>query len=108
MPSAGYWRIVERAHAAGVCVVGATVMPYEGWRDWTAGGEALRPEVNAFIRDGGLFDEVVDFDAAISDPAHPSRMLPAYDGGDHLHPNDAGMRVTAETVATTQLRCPRR
>ncbi|MGW0699698.1 SGNH/GDSL hydrolase family protein [Streptomyces sp. NPDC002867] len=105
---AGYRRIVERAHAAGVCVVGATVMPYEGWREWTAGGEAVRQEVNAFIRDGGLFDEVVDFDAAIRDPARPSRMLSAYDGGDHLHPNDAGMRVTAETVDTTQLRCTRR
>ncbi|MFF8841363.1 SGNH/GDSL hydrolase family protein [Streptomyces sp. NPDC015127] len=105
---AGYRRIVEWAQAAGVCVVGATVMPYEGWREWTAGGEAVRQQVNAFIRNGGLFDEVVDFDAAIRDPARPSRMLPAYDGGDHLHPNDAGMRVTAEAVDTDQLRCTRR
>ncbi|GAA1510927.1 SGNH/GDSL hydrolase family protein [Streptomyces albidochromogenes] len=105
---AGYRRIVDRSHAAGVCVVGATVMPYEGWREWTPAGEAVRQEVNAFVRDGGAFDAVVDFDRAVMDPAAPSRLLPAYDSGDHLHPNDLGMRVMADTVDLKSLRCQRR
>ncbi|MEU0368710.1 SGNH/GDSL hydrolase family protein [Streptomyces sp. NPDC006283] len=103
----GYRQIIDRAHAAGVCVVGATVMPYEGWREWTPAGEAVRQEVNAFIRNSGAFDEVVDFDAAVRDPERTSRMLPAYDGGDHLHPNDAGMELTAGTVRAGQLHCSR-
>ena len=105
---AGYRQLIDRSHAAGICVVGATVMPYEGWREWSPGGEALRQEVNAFVRESGAFDEVVDFDAAVRDPARPSRILPAYDSGDHLHPGDAGMPVMADAVDPEQLRCSRR
>ncbi|MET7620641.1 SGNH/GDSL hydrolase family protein [Streptomyces sp. NPDC005408] len=105
---AAYRQIITRSHTAGVCVVGATVMPYEGWREWTPGGEAVRQEVNAFIRSSGAFDEVVDFDATVKDPAAPARILPAYDSGDHLHPNDAGMQVMAAAVDPGQLRCSRR
>ncbi|MGW0561340.1 SGNH/GDSL hydrolase family protein [Streptomyces sp. NPDC003016] len=105
---AGYRQLVGRAHAAGVCVVGATVMPYEGWREWTPAGETVRQEVNAFIRGGGAFDAVVDFDEAVGDPAAPSRILPAYDSGDHLHPNDLGMRTMSDTVDLKSLRCSRR
>ncbi|MGW0311073.1 SGNH/GDSL hydrolase family protein [Streptomyces flavidovirens] len=105
---AGYRQIIDRSHAAGVCVVGATVMPYEGWREWTPAGEAVRQEVNAFIRGSGAFDAVVDFDRAVMDPAAPSRLLPAYNSGDHLHPNDLGMRTMADTVDLKSLRCPRR
>ncbi|WP_037650546.1 SGNH/GDSL hydrolase family protein [Streptomyces flavidovirens] len=105
---AGYRQIIDRSHAAGVCVVGATVMPYEGWREWTPAGEAVRQEVNAFIRGSGAFDAVVDFDRAVMDPAAPARLLPAYNSGDHLHPNDAGMRTMADTVDLKSLRCPRR
>ncbi|MGW3623291.1 SGNH/GDSL hydrolase family protein [Streptomyces sp. NPDC000880] len=105
---AGYRQIIARSHAAGVCVVGATVMPYEGWREWTPSGEAVRQEVNSFIRDSGAFDEVVDFDAAVKDPAAPARIQPAYDSGDHLHPNDAGMQLMASNVDPKQLRCSRK
>ncbi|MER8002496.1 SGNH/GDSL hydrolase family protein [Streptomyces sp. NPDC095613] len=104
---AGYQEIIRRTHAAGACVVGATVLPYEGWREWNEGGEAIRQEVNAFIRNSGAFDAVVDFDAAVQDPAAPRRMLPAYDSGDHLHPNDAGMEVMAGAVDPRALRCAR-
>ncbi|WP_030743573.1 SGNH/GDSL hydrolase family protein [Streptomyces sp. NRRL F-5135] len=104
---AGYQEIIRRTHAAGACVVGATVLPYEGWREWNEGGEAIRQEVNAFIRNSGAFDAVVDFDAAVQDPAAPRRMLPAYDSGDHLHPNDAGMEVMAGAVDLRALRCAR-
>ena len=54
--------------------------------------------MNAWIRQSGEFDAVVDFDKAIRDPAHPLRMLPAYDSGDHLHPNDAGYQAMANAV----------
>ncbi|MGR8007214.1 SGNH/GDSL hydrolase family protein [Streptomyces hypolithicus] len=105
---AGYRQLVERSHAAGVCVVGATVLPYEGWREWTPGGEAVRQEVNAFIRDGKAFDAVADFDAALKDPVAPTRLLPAYNSGDHLHPNDAGMRAMSDAVDLGSLHCSRR
>ncbi|MEE1801974.1 SGNH/GDSL hydrolase family protein [Streptomyces sp. JV176] len=102
----GYRRIIARTHAAGACAVGATVMPYQGWGEWNANGEAVRQEVNAFVR-SGAFDAVVDFDAATGDPAAPARLLPAYDSGDHLHPNDAGMKAMADTVDIRALRCGR-
>lgn len=87
---AGYRQITARAHAAGKCVIGATVMPYEGWREWTPEGEKTRQAVNAYIRSAGAFDAVADFDRTVADPADPAHILPALDGGDHLHPNDAG------------------
>lgn len=93
-----YRRIVTRAHAFGIRVVGATMTPYGGHPAWTAAREAVRQEVNAFVREGGLFDAVADFDAAVRDPADPYRIRPAYDPGDHLHFDDAGMRAMADTV----------
>lgn len=93
-----YRRIVTRAHALGLRVVGATITPYGGHPAWTEAREAVRQEVNAFLRQGGLFDAVADFDAAVRDPADPYRIRPAYDPGDHLHFNDAGMRAMADTV----------
>ncbi|MGR3935817.1 SGNH/GDSL hydrolase family protein [Streptomyces sp. BRA346] len=104
---AGYRQIIARSHARGVCVVGATVMPYEGWREYEAVDETVRQQVNAFIRTSGAFDAVVDFDQAVRDPAAPSRMLPAYDSGDHLHPNDTGMRVMGDAIPLRALRCGR-
>ncbi|MEE4595958.1 SGNH/GDSL hydrolase family protein [Streptomyces sp. DSM 41524] len=104
---AGYRQIIARSHARGRCVVGATVMPYEGWREYEAVDETVRQQVNAFIRTSGEFDAVVDFDQAVRDPAAPTRMLPAYDSGDHLHPNDAGMRVMSDAIPLPALNCDR-
>ncbi|MFJ1997764.1 SGNH/GDSL hydrolase family protein [Streptomyces asiaticus] len=104
---AGYRQIIARSHARGRCVVGATVMPYEGWREYEAVDETVRQQVNAFIRTSGEFDAVVDFDQAVRDPAAPTRMLPAYDSGDHLHPNDAGMRVMSDAIPLRALNCDR-
>jgi lysophospholipase L1-like esterase len=59
--------------------------------------------VNQFIRTSGVFDAVVDFDAAVRDPADPQRMLPAYDSGDHLHPGDAGYERMAAAVRLDRL-----
>ncbi|MFB8757306.1 SGNH/GDSL hydrolase family protein [Streptomyces nigra] len=103
----GYRTIVARAHAAGKCVVGATVAPFKGWGEWDAAAEAVRREVNAFVRDGGLFDAVTDFDRVLRSPYDPERMLPTFDGGDHLHPNDKGMQAMADAVDLTTLDCDR-
>ncbi|KMS73896.1 G-D-S-L family lipolytic protein [Streptomyces viridochromogenes] len=101
----GYREIVERAHAAGKCVVGATVGPFKGWHEWDPAGEAVRQEVNAAIRTTGVFDAVTDFDRVLRSPYDPARMLPALDGGDHIHPNDKGMQAMADAVDLTALEC---
>jgi len=96
-----YVQIIDRAHAHGIRVYGATIMPFEGFTYagyFTPGGEADRQRVNAWIRTGGRFDGVIDFDAAARDPEHPSRLSPAVDGGDHLHPSAAGYRLMAEAI----------
>jgi lysophospholipase L1-like esterase len=54
--------------------------------------------VNEWIRTGKVFDGFIDFDKSVRDPAHPDRMLPAYDSGDHLHPNDAGYKAMAGAI----------
>jgi lysophospholipase L1-like esterase len=105
--------IAARARVAGVRVVGGTVIPFHGWVDGGVGGwspekETNRLRVNEFVRDsGGVFDAVVDFDAALRDPAQPDRYNPQYDSGDHLHPNDAGMQVLADAVDLDALRIMR-
>jgi lysophospholipase L1-like esterase len=101
----GYRRLIDRAHAAGKCVVGATIAPYKGWQEWDPAGEAVRQQVNTFIRDSGEFDAVTDFDRVLRSPRDPERMLPVFDGGDHLHPNDKGMRAMADAVDPRTLDC---
>lgn len=95
---AAYREIVRRAHARGIRVVGATLTPFGGYGGYTDKRERVRQQVNRIIRTGGLFDEVADFDAVVRDPSRPSRMLAAYDPGDHLHFNDAGMRALADSI----------
>jgi lysophospholipase L1-like esterase len=96
--TAAYEEIVRQAHARGIKVIGGTLAPFKGWRVYDDGLEATRLAVNERIRTGGLFDAVVDFDRVLRDPADPLRLLPAYDLGDHLHPNDAGYAAMAAAV----------
>jgi lysophospholipase L1-like esterase len=94
-------QLILRAHAAGLKIYGCTLTPFEGTifpGYFTPAKEVMRAAVNQWIRTSGAYDAVIDFDAAIRDPSHPTRMLPAYDSGDHLHPNDAGYQVMANTV----------
>jgi lysophospholipase L1-like esterase len=96
-----YEQIIERAHAHGLLVYGATIMPYEGFtymNYYTPEGEADRQRVNAWIRTSGRFDGVIDFDAAARDPERPSRLSAAVDGGDHLHPSANGYRIMADAI----------
>jgi lysophospholipase L1-like esterase len=96
----GYRQLVARAHAHGIRVIGATVMPYMGMDYYhpDAANEADRQAVNAWIRTGGAFDAVVDLDAVTRDPARPDRLLPAYDSGDHIHPSPAGYRAIGGAI----------
>ncbi len=93
----GLTALTERAHARGIKVVGATLMPYRGHHGWTSYGEDVRQRVNAEIRDGGVFDEVVDFDKAVRDGYDPRRLRAGHDSGDGLHPSDEGYARMAET-----------
>ncbi|WP_327698436.1 SGNH/GDSL hydrolase family protein [Streptomyces sp. NBC_00459] len=99
-----YKSLVTRAHARGIRVIGATITPYGGHGQWSEARESVRQQVNTFIRSGGIFDAVVDFDAAVRDPAFPHRMRATYDPGDHLHFNDAGMRAMADRINLADLR----
>lgn len=103
--TAGYSRIIDRAHAAGKCVVGATVLPYQGWSEWDPQGDAVRMEVNEWIRTSGAVDAVADFDKVLRSPYNPQRLLPTFDGGDHLHPNDKGMQAMADSIGLADLEC---
>jgi lysophospholipase L1-like esterase len=104
---AGYRRIIDRAHSAGACVVGATVMPFNGWSEYDAAAEAVRQGVNDYLRNGGELDAVTDFDKLVRSPYDPTRLLPVFDGGDHLHPNDKGMQAMADSVDLNSLECER-
>jgi lysophospholipase L1-like esterase len=95
---AGYQQIIARTHARGLKIFGATILPYQGTGNWTASGEAKRVAVNRWIRTAGAFDGVIDFDAALRDPASPSRLAPQYDSGDHLHPGPAGHEAMGNAV----------
>jgi lysophospholipase L1-like esterase len=98
---AGFRRLIARAHEAGMPVYGATITPFEGTPFpgfYTPEKEAVREAVNQWIRSSDEFDAVIDFERAVRDPAHPARMLPAYDSGDHLHPSDLGMQAMANAI----------
>jgi lysophospholipase L1-like esterase len=100
---ASYEQVIVRAHAAHLRVYGATILPYtdSGYYHPPASNEADRQAINAWIRIPGHFDEVIDFDKAMRDPSHPDRLLPAYDCGDHLHPNPAGYRAMGDAIPLT-------
>ena len=99
---AGMQEIIDRSHAEGLEIHGATLLPFEGADYYTEEGEAKRQEVNDFIRNSGEFDSVIDFDRATRAPDNPQALLPEYDSGDNLHPNDAGYRAMAEAVDLEQ------
>lgn len=97
---AAYTQMVQKAHAKGLVVYGATLTPWIGGEYYhpDAQAEADRVAVNTWIRTSKTFDGVLDFEAALRDPARPDRMLPAYDSGDHLHPGPAGYQKMADAI----------
>lgn len=102
---AGFSQLVEQAHIQGVRVIGSTLTPFENALSGTPldnyyhiDKDALREQLNEWIRHSGTFDAVIDFDAVLRDLDHPSRLAPSFDSDDHLHPNDEGSRVMAQAV----------
>jgi lysophospholipase L1-like esterase len=98
---AAYDQIIVRAHAQGIRVYGATLTPFGGntmYDDAAGVRETARQRVNAWTRTAHRFDGVIDFDAAVRDPADPRQLRPAYDVGDHLHLNPTGYRALADAV----------
>ena len=95
-------QMADRAHAHGLRVIGATLTPYVGSSYYhpSALSEGDRLGLNQWIRTSGVFDDVVDLDAVVRDPAHPSQLLPEADSGDHLHPGPAGYKRMGEAFPT--------
>ncbi|WP_448953752.1 SGNH/GDSL hydrolase family protein [Labrys neptuniae] len=102
---AGYKQIIDRAHAHGIRFVAVTLSPFvdtfkglptSGY--YTPDKEKIRQDVNAWIRANKTADGLIDFDKVLQDPKDASRINPAYDCGDHLHPNDAGYQAMAKSV----------
>jgi lysophospholipase L1-like esterase len=94
----GYQTLINQAHAQGVKIYGATILPYQGAGYYTSNGESIREAVNQWIRTSGAFDAVIDMDAAMRSSSNPLALNPAYDSGDHLHPNDNGYQAMANAV----------
>jgi lysophospholipase L1-like esterase len=100
---AGYRGLIARAHASGIRVIGTTIPPFEGAAIegfvklslYTPERERTRVALNQWIRTGGAFDAIVDFDAVLRDPARPTRLSPAYAVADGLHVNDAANAAQA-------------
>lgn len=102
---AGYKQLIALAEANKIRLIGATLPPFEGALSGTPLGnyyhtdkDALRQEINRWIRESGAFDAIIDFDVVLRDPDHPARIDPAFDSGDHLHPGDAGNRAMADAL----------
>ncbi|HEX4709012.1 SGNH/GDSL hydrolase family protein [Phenylobacterium sp.] len=102
---AGYRQLIQRARLKGLRIVGATLSPFRGalegtplWGYYSPEKDRTRQAVNQWIRTSGEFDGVIDFDAALRDPADPSRLRANVDSGDHLHPGDAGNKAMSDMV----------
>ncbi|MGJ7498827.1 SGNH/GDSL hydrolase family protein [Variovorax sp. ZT5P49] len=101
----GLRQLAEMARAHNVRIMAGTIAPTERAPEGTPleghyspEKDKVRQAVNRWIREGGAFDAVVDFDAVLGDPARPSRLKASMDSGDHLHPGDAGHRAMAAAV----------
>jgi lysophospholipase L1-like esterase len=99
---AGLHQMAVRAHARGITIYAATLLTFENETFqpgfYTEAGEAKRQKVNAWIRESGAFDAVLDFEKVLRDPGHPTQMLPKYDVGDHLHPSDLGYCTLGDSI----------
>lgn len=100
---AAYLQMIAKAHSHGMKIYGGTITPYMGMDFYhpEAISEADRQTINSWIRTSGAFDAVIDFDAALRDPARPDHLKAEYDSGDHIHPSEAGYKAMADAVSLT-------
>jgi lysophospholipase L1-like esterase len=95
----GAQQLISQAHSAGLKFLCSTLTPFHGAFYWTSAGETAREQFDAFVVGASSgCDGIIDQDAATHDPSNPTQFLPAYDSGDHLHPNDAGYQAIANAV----------
>lgn len=108
----GYRKLIERGHNRKIRLIGSTIPPFEHaiFRNpsfdhfYSPEKDQVREQVNRWIRSSGEFDGIIDFDVAVRDPSRPSQILPSYDSGDHLHPNDAGNIAQANAIPLSLFR----
>jgi lysophospholipase L1-like esterase len=91
-------QIITRAHEHGIRVIGATLTPYVGAGYANSNGEAVRKQLNAWIKSSAAFDAVIDFEVAVADHGNADAFAPGFNDGDHLHPNDAGYKAMADSI----------
>lgn len=101
----GYKQLIDRTHARGVKILGATLNPTKGFvvpgtafAFFSPLNEEKRQTVNNWIRTSGEYDGVIDFDEVLRDPNNRSRLLPLFDSGDHGHPTDDGYKAMADAI----------
>jgi len=100
----GLQALIQQAQVRGVKVLLGTLPPFKGASYWSKEKESRRDVVNRWIRTRRNVDAVIDFDAAMRDPADPEALKPAYDSGDHLHPGNAGYAAMADAIDLQALR----
>jgi lysophospholipase L1-like esterase len=100
---AGYQQVIAQTHAQGLRVFGGTVIPFGGSFVDTPDRRATWTAVNTWIRTSHAFDGVIDFAAATAAPGDPFTLNPAFDSGDHIHPNDAGCQAMANAIDLARL-----
>jgi len=96
-----YQQLIARARMHGIKIIGATLTPFGGTDVpgyYSESKESIRAAVNKWIRTSGAFDAVIDFDAALRDPAKPEQVRRDCVSKDNIHPNDKGHRVMADSI----------
>ena len=101
----GYRQVVSRLHDRNIRVMGGTLTPFEGSERYEPVSEGTRQALNRFIREDGVFDGVIDFDAAVRDPAKPEGFREGTSRDDRLHPSDEGYRLMAESIDLALFGC---
>ena len=94
----GMKQLILRAHAHGLKIYAAPIMPFRGAGYYTPEKEAVRVAVDNWMRDSHAFDGLIDFAGAVADPADPTRLSAKFDNGDHLHPNGAGQKAMGDAI----------
>jgi lysophospholipase L1-like esterase len=93
-----YNQLIDKAHAKGIKVYGATIMPFaKSFYDKDFRLEA-REKVNEWIRTSGKYDAVIDFDALMHQPDDTKTILADMHDNDFLHPNQAGYKKMGDYI----------
>jgi lysophospholipase L1-like esterase len=101
---AGDQQIINRAHTAGLKIIGATIMPRGAEKAWTENMEEQRLALNEWIRHGANFDGVIDFDELMRGPLNPTNRAVTMPvqwscaDKDGVHPNADGYAAMSSFI----------